>query len=85
MIRMSLIFSLFLFSAVVYAHPPCGAGYHNSGGNPSFPGQLPRAGFGTNRCGSYGCVNGRPAVIIPGYPNGGPYPPATTRIIIERK
>ena len=39
-------------------------------------------GFQTNRCGSYGCVNGRPAVVIPGYPNGGPYP---TPIIIINK
>lgn len=36
----------------------------------------------SDRCGSYGCVNGRPAVVIPGYPNGGPYPP--TVIIIKK-
>ncbi len=36
----------------------------------------------TDRCGAYGCVNGRPAVVIPGYPNGGPYPPTT--IIIQK-
>jgi hypothetical protein len=46
-----------------------------------------------NPCGAYGCVNGRPAVVIPGYPNGGPYPPPppvtttntnTTTIIIHK-
>jgi len=75
MIRMSLIFSLLLFTPVVSGQHPCGSGVG------AFHG-----GFGaTNRCGAYGCVNGRPAVVIPGYPNGGPYPPTTTRIIIERK
>ncbi len=72
MIRMSLIFSLFLFSVTVYAHAPCGSGVG------AFHG-----GVGINRCGSpYGCVNGRPAVqpgriILP------PAPPTT--IIIQRR
>lgn len=85
MIRMSLIVSLFLLSSVVYAHPPCGASYHNYGGNPTVPGQYPRARFGagTNRCGQYGCVNGRPA-MVPGRVVL-PSQPSTTHIIIERK
>lgn len=67
--RTSLKISFIIFFLAIWGHASAcpPTGYH-----------IPRV----DRCGSYGCVNGMPAVVIPGYPNGGPYPPTT--IIIQK-
>jgi hypothetical protein len=78
-LKISLIIAIFFLAVVnqARAHPPCGAGYHNSFGLP---------GYGSNRCGPYGCNTLGMPVWQPGSqdsPTGGA--PSTTTIIIKRK